>query len=107
MNTCPVFLPTLRALLLAVIASLACTAAFALSPQEQANKDVVLAFYEAAINRKDAEAAVDGQGLGQVGGRRAARTEPAVGPGQEFVHQGGLMPGPQGTVFGGRPVQHG
>lgn len=58
MNICFFFPSALRALLLAVIASLGCSAAFALSPQEQANKDVVLAFYEAAINRKDVEAAV-------------------------------------------------
>ena len=33
-------------------------AALALTPQEQSNKDVVLAFYEVAINQKDADAAV-------------------------------------------------
>ena len=43
---------------LAAIAVLASQAAFALTPQEQVNKDVVLAFYEAAINRQDADAAL-------------------------------------------------
>lgn len=52
------FHPALRAVVLATSAALACSAAFALSPQEQANKDVVLAFYETAINKKDADAAV-------------------------------------------------
>ena len=51
------FRPALRALLLATSAAVFCTGALALSPQEQANKDVVLAFYETAINKKDADAA--------------------------------------------------
>ena len=36
----------------------AMSTSFALTPQEQANKDVVLKFYAAAINDKDADAAV-------------------------------------------------
>ena len=42
----------------ALLAALACMAAQALTPQEQANKATVLAFYEAAINQKDAAAAL-------------------------------------------------
>ena len=47
-----------RACAVATLAGLACLCAHALTPQEQANKDTVLAFYEAAINQKDVDAAV-------------------------------------------------
>ncbi|CAN5756498.1 nuclear transport factor 2 family protein [soil metagenome] len=47
-----------RSLAAAVCISLASVGAYALTPSEQANKDVVLAFYEAAINQKDVEAAL-------------------------------------------------
>lgn len=49
----------LRSFALGVAAALCSAAAQAsLTPHEQANKDLVLAFYEAAINRKDVDAAV-------------------------------------------------
>jgi predicted SnoaL-like aldol condensation-catalyzing enzyme len=47
-----------RLLALALFASLFSLTAQALTAQEQANKDVVLAFYEAAINKKDVDAAL-------------------------------------------------
>lgn len=52
------FSPVPGRLLMAACVSLASLSAHALSPQEQTNKEVVLAFYEAAINRKDFDAAV-------------------------------------------------
>ncbi len=49
----------LRSLALCAAVALGCASAQAtLTPQEQASKDAVLAFYEAAINRKDVDAAV-------------------------------------------------
>lgn len=49
----------LRSFALAAAVALGSAAAQAtLTPQEQTNKDVVLAFYDAAINRKDIDAAV-------------------------------------------------
>ncbi|HEU4459756.1 MAG TPA: nuclear transport factor 2 family protein [Methylibium sp.] len=47
-----------RALAVGALVALASLGAHALTAQEQANKDVVLAFYEAAINQKDIDAAV-------------------------------------------------
>ena len=47
----------LRTITLCLLAC-AAHAAHALTAQEQSNKDTVLAFYEAAINKKDAEAAL-------------------------------------------------
>ena len=52
------FIPFTRFVATGLLASFACMSAQALTPQEQANKDTVLAFYEAAINRKDADAAL-------------------------------------------------
>lgn len=48
----------LRSAAFATFAALACLSAHALTPQEQAAKDTVLAFYEAAINQKNVDAAV-------------------------------------------------
>ena len=49
---------SLRACAVAALAGFFCLCAHALTAQEQANKDTVLAFYEAAINRKDVDAAL-------------------------------------------------
>ena len=51
-------LPRARSLAAAVLISFASVGAQALTAQEQANKDLVLAFYDAAINQKDVDAAV-------------------------------------------------
>ena len=50
--------PRARSVAAALLISLASAGAHALTAQEQSNKELVLAFYEAAINQKDVDAAV-------------------------------------------------
>ncbi|CAN7413957.1 nuclear transport factor 2 family protein [Acidovorax sp. LjRoot194] len=50
--------PFLSVLLAAFFALTSASSASALTSQEESNKETVLAFYEAAINKKDADAAV-------------------------------------------------